>query len=180
MMQMSRVWAMPNADTFSVPPIGEFVKKYLRQSKVSIDPFARNKRWAIYTNDLNPDTAADYHMDALDFLKMLKERGVKADLVIFDPPYSPRQIKECYDSVGMKMKQLDAMWTNWTPERDIINELLGIDGVVLSFGWNSMGMGEKRHFGIEEIMLVCSGVGHNDTICMAERKMAHQPQLLFA
>ena len=31
---------MPNGDTFSVPPIGDFVRRYLYASKVSIDPFA--------------------------------------------------------------------------------------------------------------------------------------------
>lgn len=35
-MLINRVWAMPSADTFDVPPIGDFVKRYLRQSKVSI------------------------------------------------------------------------------------------------------------------------------------------------
>jgi 16S rRNA G966 N2-methylase RsmD len=81
---------MPNAETFSVEPIHNFVWKYLSQSKVSIDPFARNKRWATYTNDLNPATEAEYHMDAEEFLRMLAGRGEKADLVIIDPPYSPR------------------------------------------------------------------------------------------
>lgn len=178
-IQFSRMWAMPSADTFDVPPIGEFVKKYLRQSKVSIDPFARNKRWATYTNDLNPDTAAEWHLDALDFLKMLKEKGVLADLVIFDPPYSPRQFQECYEGIGLKMNGGDAWRTAaWTLERDLVNELLGMDGHVLSFGWNSMGMG-KRGFDIVELLLVTHGAAHNDTICMAERKIAHQLELYF-
>ncbi len=42
--KMYRVWAMPNGDTFSVKPIGAFVRKYLAQSTVSVDPFARNMR----------------------------------------------------------------------------------------------------------------------------------------
>lgn len=57
-MKFSRVWAMPNHDTFSVKPIGEFVRRYLDASKVSVDPFARNKQWATYTNDLDPNTSA--------------------------------------------------------------------------------------------------------------------------
>jgi hypothetical protein len=39
-MNITRKWDMPSADTFSVPTIGEFVKSYLRKSKVSVDPFA--------------------------------------------------------------------------------------------------------------------------------------------
>lgn len=52
--KFSRVWAMPNSDTFSVRPIGEFVHRYLCRSASSVDPFARNKDWATQTNDLNP------------------------------------------------------------------------------------------------------------------------------
>ena len=98
---MSRVWAMPNADTFSVPVIGALVKKHLQG--VSVDPFARNKRWATYTNDLNPTTDAEYHMDAEVFLNMLVMRNsLVADVLILDPPYSPRQISECYKEAGIR------------------------------------------------------------------------------
>jgi N6-adenosine-specific RNA methylase IME4 len=38
---------------------------------------------------------------------------------------------------------------------------------VLSFGWNSAGMGDG--FEREEILLVAHGGAHNDTICVAER-----------
>ncbi len=168
---------MPTADTFDCLPIGEFVKSYLRQSAVSIDPFARNKRWATHTNDLNPETLAEYHLDAYVFLSELLQKGVQADLVIFDPPYSPRQIKECYDSVGLKMAQMDAFRTHWKPERDTIDQLLEIGGIVLSFGWNSIGMGKKRGYEILEVLLVCHGPGHNDTICMAEQKRHHQARM---
>jgi hypothetical protein len=41
---------------------------------------------------------------------------------------------------------------------------------VLSFGWNSAGMGKKYGFEQIEIMLVCHGAAHNDTICLAERR----------
>lgn len=161
---------MPNADTFSVPPIGAFVQSYLAASKVSIDPFARNKRWATHTNDLNPQTQAEHHMDAEAFLLMLADRGLKADLVIFDPPYSPRQISECYKSigleVGMKQTQNAALYAR---VRNAIPPLLNPGAIVLSFGWNSAGMGVGRGFEIIQLMTVCHGAAHNDTICLAEK-----------
>ncbi len=55
--------------------------------------------------------------------------------------------------------------------RDRLCQLMKPGGVVLSFGWSSNGMGLKRGYEIEEIMLVAHGGAHNDTICMAERKM---------
>jgi hypothetical protein len=39
--------------------------------------------------------------------------------------------------------------------------------VVLSFGWNSAGMGD--FFEPVELLLVAHGGAHNDTICVAER-----------
>ena len=167
---------MPNSDTFSVPAIGGFVRKYLQGSKESVDLFARNKRIARWTNDLNPKTAAEYHMDVLDFLRMLKAEGVKSDCVLFDPPYSPRQIAECYESVGIRVGKDAQRTCGWTKERKLIREILSVGAVVLSFGWNSVGMG--KGFAIEEVLIVCHGGGHNDTICMAERLLPEEAVLL--
>jgi hypothetical protein len=176
-MNITRKWAMPSADTFDVPPIGEFVKSYLRKSTVSVDPFARNKRWATYTNDLNPKTAAEYHMDAEAFLWGLVEEGTQVDLVIFDPPYSPRQVAEAYESIGKQPSTQDTQNAAlYSRVRKTINLLVPPGGVVLSFGWNSCGMG--KNWDILEILIVCHGGAHNDTICMAERKLAHQPALM--
>lgn len=38
-------------------------------------------------------------------------------------------------------------------------------------------MGIGKLYKIEEILLVCHGGAHNDTICMAERKIAEQTSL---
>lgn len=174
---MSRVWAMPNADTFSVPEIAGFVHKYLLRSKVSIDPFARNKRWATHTNDLNPETAADSHMDAKDFCETLFAAGVRADLVIFDPPYSSRQVAECYAQIGRETTMEDTQGKSWTDWKTAIASLCLPGAIVLSFGWNSSGMGKKHGFEMLEIMLCAHGGQHNDTICMAERRLPTPPDL---
>lgn len=177
-IRMSREWAMPSPDTFDCEPIKGFVQKYLMRSKVSIDPFARNKRWATHTNDINPNTAAQHHLDAADFFALLRERGCVADLLIFDPPYSPRQLKECYDSFGRKMQLEDGQTARlkriWM---ESAIPCLGPEAVVLSFGWNTVGAGKRHGFEIEEILLVCHGGDHNDTICMAERRQLPHPTL---
>lgn len=168
--KFSRVWAMPNSETFSILPIEMMVKRYLLYSKCSIDPFARNSRLATYTNDINPDTLADQHMDAGDFLDWMRGCLVKPDLALFDPPYSPRQISECYKSFGKKVTTEDTQNAAlYSRVRKILKCMVVEGGVVLSFGWNSVGMG--KGWKIEEIMLVCHGGAHNDTICMAERRL---------
>lgn len=166
----SRVWGWPSSDTFDCAPIEGFVKKYLMRSKVSVDIFARNKRWATYSNDLNPDTAAEYHMDAQEFCEMLQAKGVKADLVIFDPPYSPTQMKECYDSIGIEHADGGSNSRLYARVRRAFAPLVTEGGIVLTFGWNTHGMMTQRDYEIVEIMLVCHGQAHNDTICLAERK----------
>lgn len=173
-MKFKRIWAMPNADTFSIRPIREFVRRYLAESKVSVDPFARNCDWARFTNDLNPETTAQSHLDAEVFLRDLQfaDKPGMVDLLIFDPPYSPRQISECYKQVGMevgmKETQNAALYKRC---RDAAMPILATNSTVLSFGWNSSGMGKERGFEIQEILLVCHGAGHNDTICLAEKRI---------
>ena len=168
----SRHWAMPTKDTFDCEPIKGFVQKYLLQSRVSVDPFARNKLWATHTNDLNPNTLSKSHLDAEEFLKQLAGDGVKADLVLFDPPYSPRQISECYKSIGIEvgMKETQSALL-YQRVRDAIVPICASDAIVLSFGWNTVGMGKRHNFEQIEIMLCCHGGAHNDTICLAERRL---------
>lgn len=175
-MNINRTWAMPSRDTFTCPPIGDFVKRYLRESKVSVDPFARNCQWATYTNDLNPDTAAQYHLPAEDFLALLIAKGVEADLIIFDPPYSMNQAKVTYQAIGIEKFTLkDAQSVGiWQREKDLADKLLVPGGYFLHFGWHTNGAGKKRGFGIEEILIVAHGRAHHDTLCMAERKKSHQ------
>lgn len=172
-LKFSRKWAMPSHDTFSVKPIGDFVRDYTRRSRMSMDPFARNGKWASVTNDLNPETTADFHLDAEVFCVAMQQRyGAMFDLVLFDPPYSPRQISECYKSIGMEvgMKETQSALL-YQRVRNAIIPCLAPGAIVLSFGWNSVGMGKKHGFEIIEIMLCCHGGAHNDTICIAERKL---------
>ena len=112
-----------------------------------------------------------------DFLQHLIDQRIEADLIILDPPYSPRQVKECYDAIGIKMAQEDAMGGMLKKRRRaLIEKLIDKDGVVLSFGWNTNGMGGSE-WRIEEILLVAHGSDHNDTICMAERRVVCQSNL---
>lgn len=174
---------MPSADTFDIAPIGDLVRRYLRRSKVSIDPFARNKKWATYTNDLNPVTKAEYHMLASDFLKMLMGRGIQADLIIFDPPYSMQQIKEVYAGVGMPVSnslEFNSTIGHWSQEKDLCYQLLVPGGVFIHCGWHSNGMGKGRDMVIEELLLVAHGRAHNDTIVTVERKLVTQQPLFGA
>lgn len=173
-MKFSRTWAMPNADTMSVKPIGEFTQRYLQQSKTSIDPFARDCEWATYRNDINPKTKATHHMDAVLFLKQLQSQGMQADLIILDMPWTARQISECYKELGMKVTQQHTQIGSFYKEvKTEADKLVKQNGIVLTFGYSTVGMGIKRGYEIEEILLCCHGGAHFDSICVAERKISH-------
>jgi len=169
-MRFSRCFAMPNKATFSIRPIGDFVRAYLACGAVSIDPFARNRNWATYTNDIDPNTSAKSHVDAEVFLKKLANDGVMANIGLFDPPYSPRQIAEHYRASGVVASSKDTQNARlYRRVRDALDLVIQPGGVVLSFGWQSVGMG--RGYELIETMLVAHGGGHNDTICIAEKKV---------
>jgi hypothetical protein len=163
---------MPSPNTFSIPPIAAFCARWLPHDGVIIDPFARDSLLGTVTNDLNPETKAQYHMEAVAFCRTLVTDGLVADAALFDPPYSPRQISEVYAQIGSKAGTEETQNARlYKAVRDGLDGLLRPGGIALSFGWNSAGFGKGRGYEIEEILLIAHGGAHNDTICVAERKM---------
>ena len=167
---MNRCWAMPNKLTFKIKPIKEFIEKTIENntSTVIVDPFCNQSTYGTITNDLNTEFNTTYHLDALDFLKLLDDES--ADILLYDPPYSTRQISECYKSVGKIPEGNYTTSAFWSKQKDEISRILKPGGIVMSFGWNSNGIGMSRGFDIEEILLVAHGGPHNDTLVTLERK----------
>ena len=169
-MNILRYWAMPSASTFSIPPIAEFLDRWLAGG-VIVDPFAGETTPATHTNDLNPERPAQYHLEAGEFCSVMAAKGVVADAVLFDPPYSPRQMSEVYKSVGLGGGMASTQNARLYKEvRDGLDLLLKPGGLAFSFGWNSSGFGKGRGYEMLEILLVAHGGAHNDTICVVERK----------
>ncbi len=169
-MIINRVWAMPNKWTFKIKPIRELLDKYiLNNGELWIDPFAGMYSPAEFTNDLNPNANVKYHMDALEFLK-----GYPSEMFwggICDPPYSPRQIKECYEGFGRKVTFEDTKCTFYSNVKDELARIIKPDGLAICCGWNSMGLGKNRGFQMIEILLVAHGGNKNDTIVTVEKKI---------
>jgi hypothetical protein len=174
-MIINRKWAMPNSNTFEIPCIKKLVYKYVNQAELTIDPFANNCKIANITNDLNPDYNTDYHLDALAFLKQFSDNSI--DCVLYDPPYSLRQVSECYKNVGIPVT-METTQSSWRRRHiDEIQRILKPGGSALCFGWNSNGVGKTRGFTLTEILIVAHGGSHNDTICTVEIKEQAQLKL---
>lgn len=165
-MIINRTWEMPSKNTFSIKAIKEIIEKYAYG--VIIDPFANQNRIANITNDLDKQYNTDYHMDATEFLKMFDDKSI--DTVLYDPPYSPRQVSECYKKLGMTVNKETTNNSYWRKHREEISRIVRHKGIVISCGWNSTGIGNKYGFEKMEILLVAHGSQHNDTIVVVERK----------
>lgn len=167
-MKIERIWGYPSKNTFSIKPIANILSEEVTDG-FWVDPFANNAKIATITNDLNTDFDTDYHLDALDFLKMFPDNTV--DGVLYDPPYSTRQISEVYKGVGLPVNKETTQSTFWTKQKKEIARIVKIGGKVISFGWNSGGIGKKNGFEIIRVLLVPHGGHHNDTIVTIEEKI---------
>lgn len=158
---------MPNRHTFTIKPIRELLARYVGDGLGWADPFAGENSPAEYTNDLSPEKPTTHHLHARDFAKAVRD-GLAG--VLWDPPYSPRQIRECYDGIGIKGPARD-----FQSLADIKRELtpkIRLNGLAICCGWNSQGFGKSLGFENIEILLVPHGKDHNDTIVTVERRIA--------
>lgn len=171
---ITRVEAPPSAWTFKSKPIRKLLDRYVGDGKGWVDPFAGKFSPAEFTNDFDPEMPTRWHMDAVEFARRLPVwHGPLFKGVLFDPPYSYRQITEHYKKVGLKASQIDTSSNFYNRVMNALCDAIEPGGLAISFGWNSSGFGKRRGFGIVEMMLVNHGQSHhNDTIVTVERKRA--------
>ena len=129
----------------------------------AIDPFARNDTTAYpHTNDINPNTAAVHHVDALEFLKSYENETFEIGLL--DPPFSDRMSKDKYGTANLyaadsqKMRKIELQLGN----------LIKHNGVIIKFGYNS----SRPHpgFECEDVEIWNLGACRNDIIVSVWRR----------
>lgn len=167
-IQFKRTWAMPNKHTFLIQPIRKLIYKYGGDFKNWIDPFAGENSPAEITNDLNQNKPTKYHLHAREFAKQLdgQYKGV-----LFDPPYSLTQVKECYNGIGIELMSGEDAKHFPKDIKKILSNKIEVGGYAICFGWNTIGFGKKEGFKMIEILLVSHGGTRNDTIVTVEQKI---------
>lgn len=124
------------------------------------DPFARNCQIGhIWTNDINPETGANYHLDALEFLKIVPSDSM--NIVIFDPPFSTHQNDTKYEFDG-ESKNIYTIPGYVKKCMKEIERILIPGGYLLKYGYNS-----TRHLPSLEFKkgwLINFGGNRNDVI----------------
>lgn len=156
-----------NRYTFSIKPIREWVENECEG--LTLNLFAGKTKLNIneIRNDLDKDAIADYHMDALQFLR--EWNGEKFNTILLDPPYAYRKSMEMYNGIICSpFKQL----------KDEINRVISDNGKTITFGYHSNTMGKWRGFIIEKIALFSHGGAIHDTIASVERKTFEIKQMI--
>ena len=144
--------------TFSVRPIREWIEQNCEG--LTLNLFAGITKLCIseVRNDLDLQALADYHMDAVEFLRSWQ--GEKFDTVLLDPPYAYRKSMEMYKGIRCSpFRQL----------KDEVGNVLKNGGKVITFGYHSNTMGANRGFRVEKIALFSHGGAIHDTIASVER-----------
>lgn len=162
---IKRAFSQPSAWTFKLPAVKELVERYIGDGKGWADPFAGKARYAEFTNDLDPELDTTHHLEAAEFAKQLPS---ELNGVLFDPPYSYRQISEHYRHLKKKATALDTSYNFYHRVMIELIPKIRVGGHVLSFGWNSAGFGAKHGFEVIEVLMLWHGMHRNDTICTVE------------
>ena len=147
-----------NRYTFSVGPVRAWVEDVCEGRVLNL--FAGKTRLEVNEtrNDLDIEVPADYHLDALEFLRTW--RGEKFDTILLDPPYAYRKSMEMYKGIICSpFRQL----------KDAIPARLKTGGIVITFGYHSIVMGKTRAFQPEQVALFSHGGAIHDTIATIER-----------
>jgi len=152
MIPIIRTVAQPNKKTFSIPPIEKLINKYKQGIASSfgeiVEPFPH-----------------PFKEDALEYLRNIENEF--ADLVLLDPPYSQRQLKEAYENIGGFHYQMNNSY--WSKINNECWRILKPYGVCIKFGWNSSKINPMAE--IIDGMMVCHGSMHNDTIVTVQQKV---------
>lgn len=173
-MIITHTRAGPSAWTFRIKPIKELVYRYVGNGEGWVDPFAGDNSPAEFTNDQHPERNAIAHIDAKVFCELVIPDTPGFNGILFDPPYSYRQVTEHYKSVGMKARSIDTSNNFYNRVMNAIADKIRPGGYAISCGWNSNGFGKNRGFEPVEILVVAHGQHHNDTIVLVEQRAGRQ------
>ena len=136
-------WVEDNSD-------GKCLNLFAGKTKLDLDEIR---------NDIDTTALADYHKDAVEFVKEWK--GHKFDTIILDPPYAYRKAMEMYKGNYTSRFKLLA---------DLVPSILNEDGRVISLGYHSTFLGMVRGFELDKLCVFAHSGAQHCTIGIIERK----------
>ena len=116
--------------------------------------------------DLNPEMLADHYVDALEFVNTMESNFgyCQGDFqtYLLDPPYANRKSMTKYQGV---------VASPFNELKNSINKIIVPGGLVITFGYHSVSMGQKRGFTQEHLLVISHGGAIHDTLAIVERKI---------
>jgi len=134
----------------------------LDYASLALDAFARDCEWAEpLTNDINPETKARHHVDACDFLSMIKPETVAVGLI--DPPFSDRQAEKKYET--------QPIWAEpgyMNSVERMVGEAIVPGGFIIKCGYNTNRPADG--FDLVELRICAFGGNRHDMLISIWRK----------
>lgn len=128
-----------------------------------VDPFARSCDWGTITNDINPKYRTDFHLESLEFLERIQKKGIKARIVLMDPPFSDNQSEKYAKEVDGEVPNFYACDSSHASKVfRVASELLISGGIMVKLGYNT----SKPHPSLELVHLYVCNIGgmRNDVL----------------
>jgi len=159
MIDFTYLMQPPRKYTFEQPKLrewtegwcnGKVLNLFAGKIRLNVDEFRVD-----VSNEFNPD----YLGDAYEFVSKIRK---KFDTVLLDPPYNIRKAREKYNGKYIG---------SFTKIKNEIVRLVNPGGIVITYGYDSVGMSKSRGFKKLAICLVCHSGDHNDTIVVVEQKI---------
>lgn len=149
----------PKRYTFEQPRLKEWTEQHCKGKVLNL--FAGTTKLNVdeYRVDMDKSVPADWYGDAYTFVTTTK---LKFDTIVLDPPYNLRKSREKYGGryIG-----------SFTKIKNELPKILNDGGIIIHFGYDSVGMARIRGFEKIAVCLVCHNGDHNDTICLVEKQV---------
>lgn len=152
----------PKRYTFEQPKLKKWIESYCSGKVLNL--FAGKVRLCVdeVRVDVSSEFNPDYCMDAEAFVDMAIRDGKFFNTIVLDAPFSLRKAREKYGG---------AYIGSFTKVKNKLPLILEEGGIVISLGYDTVGMSRSRGFEKIAICVVCHGGDHNDTLCVVERKI---------
>lgn len=161
-MEFTYLIQPPKRYTFQQPKLKEWVESQCKGKVLNLFAGITKLNVDEVRVDIDKNVPADYYMEAEDFVDMAIKEGMKFNTIVLDPPYNLRKAREKYGGryIGL-----------FTKIKNKLPLILAKDGVIIHFGYDTVGMSKSRGFEKIGVCVVCHNGDHNDTLCLVERAL---------
>lgn len=91
---------------------------------------------------------------------------------------SGRQVAECYKSLNKTITMSDTNSGYFVKFKEQIARILKPNGIVITCGWNTNGIGKKYDMELIEVLDIAHGGAHYDTLVTVEQKVIKKKSLI--